>query len=128
MSVTSPLVSSWSRLLLIGFRMKKCLPSFEVLNCWFNSVASCLDDDNEVSFKVIASFYALRFALPSIPFIVLHSLVRSVFWAMVSTKYLNFSRLCTLFCGGHHVQYICWYRLLVDFVASSRDMVRCCFE
>ena len=40
-----------------------CLPSFEVLNCWLNLVASCLDDENELSMKVIASFSATRFAL-----------------------------------------------------------------
>ena len=50
-----------------------------VLNCWLNLVASCLDDENEIPLKVIASFSASRFALPSIPLIVLHSLVRSVF-------------------------------------------------
>ena len=72
-----------------------CLPSFEVLNCWLNLVASCLDNENEIPFKVIASFSASRFALPSIPLIVLHSLVRYVFWSMVSTKSLHFCRLCT---------------------------------
>ena len=72
-----------------------CLPSFEVLNCWLNLVASCLDDENEIPLKVIASFSASRFALPSIPLIVLHSLVTYVFWSMVSTKSLHFFRLCT---------------------------------
>ena len=72
-----------------------CLPSFEVLNCWLNLVASCLDDENEIPLKVIASFSASRFALPSIPLVVLHSLVTSVFWSMVSTKSLHFCRLCT---------------------------------
>ena len=72
-----------------------CLPSFEVLNCWLNLVASCLDDENEIPLKVIASFSASRFALPSIPLIVLHSLVTSVFWSMVSTKSLHCCRLCT---------------------------------
>ena len=72
-----------------------CLPSFEVWNCWLNLVASCLDDENEIPLKVIASFSASRFALPSIPLIDLHSLVTSVFWSMVSTKYLNFCRLYT---------------------------------
>ena len=62
-----------------------CLPSLEVLNCWLNLVASSLDDENEILLKVIVSFSASRFALPSIPLIVLHSLVRSVFWSMVST-------------------------------------------
>ena len=45
-----------------------CLPSFEVLNCWLNCwlnlVASCLDDENMIPLKVIASFSASRFALP----------------------------------------------------------------
>ena len=72
-----------------------CLPRFEVLNCWLNLVASCLDDENEIPLKVIASFSASCFALPSIPLIVLHSLVTSVFWSIVSTKYLRFFRLCT---------------------------------
>ena len=68
-----------------------CLHSFEVLNCRLNLVASCLDGENEITLKVPASFSASRFALPSIPLIVLHSLVRSVFWSMVSIKYLHFS-------------------------------------
>ena len=72
-----------------------CLSSFEVLNCWLNLVASCLDDENEIPLKVIASFSATRFGLPSIPLIVLHSLVTSVFWSMVSTKSLHVFRLCT---------------------------------
>ena len=71
-----------------------CLPRFEVLNCWLNLVASCLDYENEIPLKVLASFSASHFALPSIPLIVLHSLVRSVFWSMVSTKSQFFS-LCT---------------------------------
>ena len=45
-----------------------------------------MDDEKEIPLKVIASFSASRFALPSIPLIVLYSLVRSVFWSMVSTK------------------------------------------
>ena len=45
-----------------------------------------MDDENEIPLKEIASFYAVRFALPSIPLIVLHSLVISVLWSMFSTK------------------------------------------
>ena len=45
---------------------KVCLPSFEVLNCWLNSVASCLDDENEIPLNVLTSFSASRFARPSI--------------------------------------------------------------
>ena len=67
-----------------------CLGRFEVFNCWLNLVDSCLDDKNEIPLKVIASFSASRFALPSIHLIVLHSLFRSVFWSMVSTKSLHF--------------------------------------
>ena len=51
-------------------------------------MASCLDDENEIPLKVIASFSASHFVLPSIPLIVLHSFVGSVFWSMVSTKSL----------------------------------------
>ena len=88
-----------------------CLHSFEVLNCWLNLVASCLDDENEIPLKVIAAFSASRFALPSIPLIVLHSLVRSVFWSMVSTvsPFLWYMHTDTvqvrwgLFYGGHLV-------------------------
>ena len=67
-----------------------CLPSSEVLNCWLNLVASCLDDENKLPLKVIASFSASRFALPSIPLIIHLSLDRSVFWSTVSTKSLHF--------------------------------------
>ena len=41
-----------------------CLPNFEVLNCWLNLVASCLDDENEIPLKVIVPFSSSRFALP----------------------------------------------------------------
>ena len=54
---------------------EKCMPSFEVLNCLLNLAASCLDDENEIPLKEIASFSAVCFALPSIPLIVPHSLV-----------------------------------------------------
>ena len=74
---------------------EECLPSFEVLNCLLKLAASCLDDANEISLKEIASFSAVRFALPSIPFIVLHSLVISVLWSMFSTKSLIFSVYCS---------------------------------
>ena len=30
-----------------------CLPCLDVLNCWFNLAASCLDDENEFPLKVI---------------------------------------------------------------------------
>ena len=66
-----------------------CLPSFDVLNCWLNVEASCLDDENELPLKVIASLSASCFA-PPIPFKVIHSMVTSVFWSKVSTKAIYF--------------------------------------
>ena len=100
---------------------EECLPSFEVLNCLLNLAARCVDDENEIPLKEIASFSAVRFAPPSNSLIVLHSLVRSVFWSMFSTKSLHFdiyAHRCIsgclysvlagqmrlgLFCGGHLV-------------------------
>ena len=100
-----------------------CLPSFEVLiDGWLNLVASCLDDDNELPLKVIASFSAVRMALPSIPLIVIHSLIRSVFWSMVGEVGSLLQRSSSLF------TYLCWYMFLMGSVASSRDVVCCCFE
>ena len=84
MFVSSPMVSLVTTRVSLG---EVFLRSFEVLNCWLNLVASCLDDENEIPLKIIASFSASRFALPSITLIVLHSLVRSVFWSMVSTNF-----------------------------------------
>ena len=74
---------------------EECLPSFEVLNCLLNLAASCVDDENEIPLKEISSFSVVRFALPSIPLIVLHSLIISVLWSMFSTKSLHFCRLCS---------------------------------
>ena len=82
------LVTNWVSLEELG------LPNFDVLNCWLNRVASCLDDKNEIPLKVIALFSASRFALLSIPLIVLHSMVTSVFWSKVSTKSLHICLLC----------------------------------
>ena len=39
---------------------EECLPSFEVSNCLLNLVASCLDDENKIPLKVIASFSAVN--------------------------------------------------------------------
>ena len=91
------------------------------LNCWLNLVASCLDDENEIPLKVIASFSASRFALPSITLIVLHSLV--------STKSLHFCSLCTqirfwmaLFNLGSSGEVGSLLRRSVHLVCSSRPV------
>ena len=73
---------------------EECLHSFEVLNL----AASCLDDENEIPLKEIDSLAAVRFSLPSIPLIVLHSLVISALWTKFSTKSLNFFYLCSQMC------------------------------
>ena len=79
---------------------KVCLSSFDVLNCWLNLVASCLDDENEIPLKVISSFSASRFALPSIPLIVLHGLVTS---GPRSQQNLSILAFCVRRCGsGYH--------------------------
>ena len=92
MFMPSPMVS----LVTIRVSLEEvCTSSFEVLNCWLNLVASCLDDENELPLKVIASFSASRFPLISILLIVIHSLAMSVLWSMVSTKSLYFFRLWT---------------------------------
>ena len=39
---------------------EECLPSFEVLNCLLNLAASCVDDENEIPLKEIASFSAVN--------------------------------------------------------------------
>ena len=91
-SIGSLLVSLVTNRVSLG---EECLPSFEVLNCLLNLAASCLDDENEIPLKEIASSSAVRCALPPIPLIVLHSLVIYVLWSMFSTKSLHFCRLCS---------------------------------
>ena len=98
------MVSSWFALLLFGFRLKKCVGP-ALMYCWLNLVDSCLDDENELPLNVIASFSASRFALPSIPLIVIHSLVRSVLWSMV-LKSLFFSVCADIYDSG------CLYSIL----------------
>ena len=98
MFAPSPMASSWFPSLLPWSLLKKYVCPALVLNCWLNLVASCLDDENEIPLKVIASFSASPFALPSIPLIVLHSLVTSVIWSMVSTK--SIFAVCVHICGS----------------------------
>ena len=111
-----------------------------------------MDDENEIPLKAISSFSAVRFALPSIPLIVLHSLVRYVVWSMVSTQSVHFGRLCTymrywmylfsldssgevgsllrrssrLVITSSIFDDTCYFP--VEYMATSRDVVRYCFE
>ena len=59
------------------------LVSLITIRVLLEEVCICLD---ELPLKVITSLSASRFVLLSIPLIVLHRLVRSVFWSMVSRK------------------------------------------
>ena len=92
-----------------------------------------------------AHFSASRFALPSIPLMILHSWVTSVFWSKVSTKSPFLSFVCVdavrdviiqslqfrqggisftdVISSCHHIQYLCWYMFLVESVSSSNDVV-----
>ena len=47
-------------LITIRISLEVCPPSVQVFNCWLNLVATCLDDDYELPFKVIASFSAIN--------------------------------------------------------------------
>ena len=123
------MVSSWSPIVTHWVSLEEvCLTSFEVLNL----VASCLDDENEIPLKVIASFSALRFALP------INSFHSSPQLGTVISQFLPFMGTNTfldvysilavharlgLFCGGQHVQYLCWYRFFMESMVSSMDVV-----
>ena len=83
-----------------------CLASFEVLNCWLNLSANCLDDESEISLKVIASFSTLRLCTQMPFWMSLFSLCSS---GKVGSLLRRLSRL-----------------VITESVASSR--VQCCFE
>ena len=113
-----------------------CLPSFDVVDCWLNLAASCLHDENELPLKVIVSFSASRFALPSILLMVHHSLSTSpnllhfvcvdavldviILSLQLRRDWISFTEVIS---SCHHIQYLCWNRLLVESVSSSGDVV-----
>ena len=101
----SPWVSIFSLLLLIKSLFRKCIyPVFVVLNCWLNLQASCLGYGKKVPLTVSDSFSAWCFALPLIPWTVLHRLFKSIYWYMVSAKSLDiFPFVCT---------YVFWYVII----------------
>ena len=45
----------------LGSLEEECLPSFEVLNCWLNLVASCLDDENKIPVEGTSFILCLTF-------------------------------------------------------------------
>ena len=124
---------------------EECLPSFEVLNCLLNLATSCLEDENKIPLKEIASFSAVN-SIDSSPqlgniCLMVHALnkISQFLPFMLTDAFLvvfiqswQFRRGAISFAEvvsfGHHVQYLCWYRFLVESVSSSRDVVRCCFE
>ena len=117
---------------------EECLPSFKVLNL----AASCLDDENEIPLKEIASYSAVNSfdSSPQLGNICLVLNKISYFFPfMLTDAFLDdfiqswqFRRGAISFAdvvsSGHHIQYLCWYRFLVESVSSSKDVVRCCFE
>ena len=89
---------------------EECLPSFEVLNCRLNLVASCLDDENEIPLKVIASFSTSRFARQQVCLLV-HGFNKVSIFAVCAHIYgsgwlysiLAVQVMWGLFYGGHLV-------------------------
>ena len=64
-------------------------PSLEVVNRRPKLLAISLGEVWDLPVKVMPSFSAVCLDLPSIPLIVLHSLVLSVLWSMLSTNSLH---------------------------------------
>ena len=116
-----------------------CLPSFELFNCWLNLVASCLHDENEIPLKVIASCSAIN-SLNSSPQLgqvrlLVHGFNKVSIFAVCAHRYdsgwiysilavqVRWVSFTEVILSVHHVQYLCWYRFLMESVASSRDVV-----
>ena len=117
-----------------------CLSSCKVWNCLMNLAASCLDDENDIPLKVISLFSAVNSFDSSLQLgkicLLLHVFNKiSLFFRLCSQmRFLDvfiqswrFRRDSVSFAevvsSGHHVQYICWYRFLVESVPSSWDVV-----
>ena len=117
-----------------------CLPSFDVLNCWLNLVASCLDDENELPFfncfdlcltfcSAINSFNGSP-QLGDICLLVLGINKISQFFPFVCVDAVldviiqswQFRRggisFTEVILHRHHIQYLCWCRFLVESVSS----------
>ena len=67
-----------------------CLPSLEVVNWRLKLLAIRLGEVWDLPVNVMPSFSAVCLDLPSIPLVVLHSLVLSVLWSMLSTNSLHY--------------------------------------
>ena len=117
-----------------------CLPSFDVLNCWLNLAEICLDDENELPLKVIDSFSAINSskgypqlgdicllvpALNKISQLLPIVCIDAVLDVMIQSWQfrrggISFTEIIS---SCHHIQYLRWYRFLVESVSSSRDVV-----
>ena len=108
-----------------------CLPRFDVFNCWLNLAASCLEDENELPLKIIASFSAINSfnGSPQLGDICLLNFCLVCVDAVLNViiQSWQFGRggiYCTeVISSCHHIQYLCWYRFLVESVSSSRHVV-----
>ena len=122
-----------------------CLPSFDVLNCWLNLVASSVDVKGN-SFVLCLAFCSainsfnssprlgdicllvqgLNKISPFLPFVCVDAVLD------VIIQYWPFRRggnsFTEVITSCHHIKYLCWYRFLVESVSSSRDVVGSCFE
>ena len=82
-------------------------------------MASCLDDENEIPLKVIASFSATRFALSI--FAICAYRYGSLFNLGSSSGVgVSFTEVIS---SIYHVQYLSWYGFLMESLTSSRDVV-----
>ena len=104
-------------------REELCLPSFDVVNCSLNWLAICFGEDTWEPLKVMASFSAVCFDLPSSALIVRHSLEEENLWSKVSISVLHLSCLC-LFFAWLISSFICDRagEVGVEFVLSRGDV------
>ena len=111
-----------------------CLPSFDVLNCWLNLAAICLDNGNDLlTFcSAINSFspqlgdichlvQGLNKISPFLHCVCVDAVLDVIiqFWQFRRGA-ISFTKVIS---SCHHIQYLHWYRFLVESVSSNRDVV-----
>ena len=116
-----------------------CLPSFDVLNGWLNMAASCLDDENALPINVIAMFSAtnsfngspqlgdicllvqgLNKISPFLSFVCVDAVLDVIIQSWQYRRcVISFTEVIS---SCHHIQYLCWYRFLVESVSYSMDV------
>ena len=125
-----------------------CVPSVDVLNCWLNLAEICLDDENELPLNIEGNCFVLYLTFcsainsfndypllgdicllvqdfnkisPFLPFVcvdaVLYVIIQSWQFRRGGISFTEVNSSC------HHIQYLRWYRFIVESVSSSRDVV-----